>query len=99
MAQIFTNPSVNFFRISTITGTVIKTGSGILVNVAIGLPVTLSGTLTLYDGVDTSGTVINILNLLFSGAPANIQYGCSFTRGLYAVTTGTGNPDVCIMFM
>jgi hypothetical protein len=100
MAQVFTDNLAKFQRVGqVVSGSLIKTGPGILIRVIHGISILGTNSATLYDGIDNTGAVIHSFNTTLSAAPANIEYGVSFTRGLFIVTVGIGTPDLCVVYL
>lgn len=51
--------------------------------------------ITIYDGVDNTGTVVAALSASNGG---NYDFECTLTKGLYVVTSGTTAGDCTIVF-
>jgi hypothetical protein len=78
---------------ATTTGTLVKSGAGILHAVSIG-DAGSGMVVTLYDGVDATGTVIGVYK-----AAGGYLLDVEFTTGLYAVISATTMGDVTIAYM
>lgn len=77
--------------------TVLKTGSGTLARVVVATCGETGSTLTLRDGVDSSGSIISIINL--SSALVSLEYDLDFAVGLTVVTSaGSDVGDVTILY-
>lgn len=74
------------------TGTLIKTGPGLLGTVIINVAGT-GTTLTLRDGTDNTGTIIATID---TTTRTSLQYGIPFSVGLYAVPAGSSPADITI---
>ncbi|MDR8399218.1 hypothetical protein NE850_23125 [Paraburkholderia sp. USG1] len=68
----------------------LKTGPGSLRAVIVGVP-SVSGEVTLYDGLDTSGKVIAVLD---ATEGRNVDFSCAFFTGLYVVVAGATNTTI-----
>lgn len=80
-------------NITTATTTVVKTGPGILVSIV--LNETNAGTITIYDNVAASGTIIATIAAA-AGAGSVFGYLCQFTDGLTVVTAGAD--DITVVY-
>ena len=80
----------------TTTGTLVKTGGGALHRDIINSP-TAAGTITLYDGTSTSGSVIGVITVPSSPVPVSIEYGLYFNTGLFAVVASQ-TEDVAFVY-
>lgn len=91
------NPRPIFRRISTAeTAVVLKIGPGTLQRVIINKKGLASATLTLYDGIDATGTIIAIIDTNDT-AGGYLEYNGDFNIGL--TFTSTSNPgDITILF-
>ena len=88
-----------FAHITSAITTLVKTGAGYLGSININT-MAASAVITVYDGIDNTGTVIAIITnpstLLIEG-PANAFYGVGFQTGLTIVTTGT--QDITVSYL
>jgi hypothetical protein len=84
-----------YSHISTLTTTVVKSGTGVLHSVAVNAPGGVGCFVTLYDSVTASGTKIAVADC--SGAK-QLNYDVALANGLTVVTTSLANPDVTITF-
>lgn len=55
-----------------------------------------TATVTLYDGIDTSGTVIGVFTAAAAASFLAPMVGRKFSTGLYAVVTGA--PDLTVFY-
>jgi hypothetical protein len=53
-------------------------------------------TVTLYDGIDNTGTIIGVYSAAAVSELLAPMVGCALTKGLYAVVTGT--PDITLYY-
>lgn len=74
---------------------VIKTGTGVLTGLVVNTIGTGSATATLYDGIDTTGTVIAVISL--TNSPRTFEYDVSFTNGLTMVLNST-TADITVVY-
>lgn len=81
-------------RISTATTTLVKSGAGTLKSVTINSKGTVASTITIYDSLTATGTILGILDSLNLGG--TFTYDGKFSTGLTLVTTGTVAPDVTV---
>lgn len=73
---------------ATNASTLVKTGKGVLHSVVINTKGATANTLTLYDGIDNTGTVVAIIDTTL--AQVVLTYDIAFATGLYAtLATGT----------
>ncbi len=86
----------SFNHISTATTTLVKSGSGILCDVNINSKGTVASTVTIYDSLTASGTVIAVLDSL--NLAGTFHFNCLVTIGITVVTIGTVAPDVTVTF-
>ena len=82
------NPVLDFgYRHQHLDDTaLVKTGSGILHTITINRPDTTGGAIvTVYDGIDNTGTVIAIITMdkAVFVVPVTLTYDVAFTTGLY----------------
>lgn len=85
----------NGTNISTLTTTVVKSGSGILRRIVVN-KVGTTDTATVYDNTAGSGTIIASINC--SAAHRTLEYGVRFTTGLTIVTAGTAASDITVVW-
>jgi len=79
-------------RISTATTTLVKAGNGTLFSILVCL--TAAGAITLYDGVDATGTVIGSLKASIS--EGHYRFDCGFQKGLCIVTAAAS--DITVIY-
>ena len=60
------------------------------------IPTDASGSLTVYDGADTSGTLLYGPTRLISGSLSSILFDCNYYHGLYVVISGGLGPVTVI---
>jgi hypothetical protein len=80
---------------------IVLTGSGILHTVTINRPDTTGGAIvTLYDGVDNTGTVIAIITMDVAVfvIPATLTYDVAVVTGIYAEFSHAVTADITISF-
>lgn len=77
------------------TGFQAKASGGAVAGISVNTPETAS-TVTLYDGMSTSGRKIG--TFVTTAAGYLPLPGINFATGLYAVTTGGTPPDVTVLF-
>lgn len=81
-------------HIATNATTAIKAGKGSLHLIAVGTPGT-GETLTCYDSLTGSGTVITVLT---PNSPESVIYDVAFTTGLTCVSAGTTAGDFTVAY-
>lgn len=82
----------NAKNITGAESTIVSPRPGILRRLAVGTAVG-DGTVTVYDGLDTNGTVIATVTLpadVSAMPPSSLELGVTYTTGLFVVTTGAG---------
>lgn len=89
------NESFFYNNIKSNTTTVVKSGSGLLHWVTINTPGTAE-TITIYDNIAASGTLISTHTAPVQGAI--YEYDIAFQNGLTVVTAGTTAGDYTISF-
>lgn len=82
-------------NITTSTGTLIKTGPGVLLGLSINTGQS-GATVKLYDGIDNSGTLLGTWS---AAAQNSVALGWSFVTGLYAVTAGGSPADITVSYL
>ena len=81
-------------NITTQTTTLVCTGPGTLKSIVLGGPVA-TGTITIYDSLTASGTIISTITTPASPQPQEICFEAGFNTGLCIVTaTATQNITV-----
>jgi len=85
-------PQNSYNYISTQTGTLVATGTGVLVAIVINK--TAAGTIIVADSTTT--TTPAIATLKSSVAEGTYYYNCSFANGLY-ITTGAAS-DITVIY-
>lgn len=83
-------------NITTDATTVVKAGPGLLHTININTPVA-TGTITIYDGLNASGTKIGTYTIASSPSPSSVTYDVSFGVGL-TIVTGTEAMDITVSF-
>lgn len=78
----------SFSWFSTATGSLLKTGAGVVRRIVIGSNV--AGTVTLHDNTSATGTVIASVTSTTSTPCNPVELGVAFSTGLYCTTTGSG---------
>ena len=89
-----TGAFINFT--ATTAGQLVKAGEGVLYNLVINTPIA-GGTITLYDGLSTSGTKIATITVPTSPQLTSFQYDVFFAIGLYVVVA-TQTEDFTISY-
>ncbi|MFM0428197.1 hypothetical protein PQQ75_04205 [Paraburkholderia aspalathi] len=93
-ANVLAAPGLyKYANLSAAGSTLLKTGIGSLGGVVVGTGAA-GATITLYDGTNTSGTLIAVLS---AAAPVPLTFGVSFFTGLYVVVAG-GSPNVTVSY-
>lgn len=83
-------------RLNTVATTNVKAGAGLLHSVTINAKGTVASTITLYDALTATGTVIAVIDSLNNAG--TFSFDVAFTVGLTAVVTGTIAPDLTISY-
>jgi hypothetical protein len=86
----------NYKNIATATSTLVKSGAGLITSVMVGTA-QAGATMTVYDGLDNTGTVMGKVELDIMGAwtpPRPI----AFTKGLFVVTTSLTTGSVTFLY-
>ena len=78
----------SFTWFSTATGSLLKTGAGVVRRIIVGSNV--AGTVTLHDNTSAAGTVITSVTSTTSTPCNQVELGVAFSTGLYCTTTGSG---------
>lgn len=78
--------------ISTATTTLVLTGRGVIVGLC--LTETAAGTITVYDNISATGTVLGVLKA--SIAEGNYLHGVPFSTGCTVVTAGASKLTVIV---
>ena len=78
-------------NIATATTTLVKTGVGFLGHIVVNGGT--MGSITVYDGIDATGTAI--ATVASPSAGMVLPYGCVFNVGLCIVTAAATNITVC----
>ncbi len=92
----------NYVNISGAATTVISNPVGVaggkLIRIVVNNPIA-SGTITVYDNGAASGNKVATITLpaTVNAIGGSLDYGCSLTKGLTVVTTGTGL-DVTVVY-
>jgi len=82
-----------FKNVKTAATTLVKTGEGVLNHIQINGG-TLTGTITVYDGVDATGKVIAIIGA--NQVNGNrYEYNCEVTTGICVVASANVDFTVC----
>lgn len=80
---------MNYLHINANGTYYVKKGPGILGGVTINTDGTSTDILTLYDGFDTNGTVMGVIDASIAASPDRI-FNANFQYGLIAVLSGGG---------
>lgn len=91
----YTPRGLSYAHISTATSTLVKTGPGMLATVVCNAAGT-GATVTVYDGVDNTGTVVAAASALPAGAV--LVYNCVVRTGIYVVTVGSPAADFTVTY-
>src|SRR3990167_3703532 len=83
-----------FKNINTADTFVCKTGNGLFEKIIINNPT--NNSITIYDGLSTSGKVIAVIDPDTSAVPIELNYNVNFFSGLVVTTAGT--PDITIIY-
>lgn len=75
----------------------IKSGAGILNKITIN-GVSVAGILTIYDGIDATGTIMAIVTLAVNPTPFTLNYEIEFATGLYITFTGGLTGDITVSY-
>jgi hypothetical protein len=78
------------------TSAAIKSGAGVLIGVVVNSKGATANTLTLYDSLLGSGTVIAVIDT--TAGPATLPYNLAFTVGLSAVLASGTAADVTLVW-
>ena len=81
-----------YLGIPTTSTTLVKSGAGVLHLINVNTKGTVASTVTIYDGLSATGTVIGIIDSLNLSGP--FQFDVVFNTGLTIVTTGAPNITV-----
>jgi len=81
-----------FAYFSSAGSALLQTGAGSAVATSYGVP-GVNGTVKLFDGLDSSGTLIGTIN---ANVGIDLEYSYQFTVGLYVQVVG--DPNVTISF-
>jgi hypothetical protein len=83
----------NATHINSNTSVLVKQGVGYLHRVTVGKTGSADWNLTLYDGIDDTGSVIGVLGCSQEGS---YEFAIQFKQGLYVVAAGTTPGDITI---
>lgn len=83
-------------NITTQTTTLVATGSGVLHTITFNKP-TATGTVAIYNGLDSGGTLLGTITAPTSPQPVTLTYDIAFGVGL-AIVTGTANQDITVTY-
>lgn len=75
----------------------IKSGRGVLNTVTIN-GVSVTGILTIYDGIDATGSIIAIVTLAVNPTPFTLHYEVELETGLYITFTGGLASDISFSY-
>lgn len=81
-------------NITTKTGTLLKTGQGLLHTVTINTKGAAANTLSIYDGVDNTGTLLATIDTTV--AFGSLIYDIGFLVGLYIVSATGTQADITV---
>ena len=80
------------------SSTLIRSGAGWITGITVNSMATGSATMTCYDGVDATGTVIAVIDVSRSNPSPQTAAPWGFTTGFFVVfSSGTGGADVTIV--
>lgn len=85
--------AAGYVHLAAAGGTLVKSGAGVLNRIVVNTGAA-SATLVLEDAVGAGGTIE--IASISAAAPLSLDYGVTFTNGLYVTVTGT--PDITITF-
>jgi len=91
------SPVPLFFHINAAGTNTIKTGPGQLASVIINTPSGAGGSLTIYDSITGSGTVIAVSTTANNSGAFTLSYDVTFKNGLTIVTAGAAG-DYTIVY-
>lgn len=91
-----TEPNDNSTRISTATGTTVKSGAGVLSGISINTK-GVAATASVYDGTNASGALKAVIDLTDFGSARNLKR-MVFGTGLHVVTTGSTPADITVLY-
>lgn len=74
-----------------------KTGAGVLGTIILGT-VASTSTITVYDGIDATGSIITIINPAGATTGTALQLDVEFNTGLFVVTAGFATNDVTLLY-
>ena len=78
-------------------GTPVKTGPGVLHSMTFNKPVATE-VITIYDGLNTGGTLIGTITIPASPQPGSLFYDVAFTVGLF-IQTATASSDITVSYL
>ena len=82
------NPGGTLTHISTAGNYLIRTGGGWITGISVNTPATNNSVLTVYDGLDATGTVMAVIDLSKSNPSAQSAAPWGFTLGLFLSLVG-----------
>ena len=88
--------SNTYKHVNTVATTLVKSGTGNLNNISINSKGTVASTVTVYDSLSATGTVVAIIDSL--NISGTFTFDVAFTVGLTVVTTGTVAPSVTVSY-
>lgn len=86
----------SFNHISTSTTTAVALVPGVLHSISVNTKGTVASTITVYDSLSASGSIIAVIDSL--NLAGTTIFDVAFTIGLTIVTTGTVAPDVTVSY-
>ncbi len=95
--QYMSDAVCNFLHLAANAATQVKTGEGVLKSITINIKGASANRITVYDGTDTNGTVIAIIDS--TEAAKTLEFCARFATGLHIViATGTA-PDITVSYV
>ena len=100
LGQLITQP-ISYYRSTTTTGVLLKSGAGNLHSVVVGAVPTSGSVVTIYDGTSTGGTIMASFTFTYPNGgnfnPASFDFqGVPFSTGLYLVVATQACAITCI---
>ena len=86
----------SYNHIATAVTTVVKNAAGFLHGISVNTKGTVASTITIYDNIAGSGSVIGVIDSL--NLAGLFILDVSFLTGLTIVTTGTVAPDITVSY-
>ena len=90
------NPGGTLTHISAAGSYLVRTGKGWITGISVNTPATSNSTLTVYDGVDATGSVMAVIDMSKGNPNAQSAAPWPFANGLFLVFAGTA-ADITIV--